>query len=106
MSGPEMEEAVAANGLSLEPRAPATPDREAVWYPGYTEVRASEGDGGSLSLWLHGPAEQGLPMAMAATVALPEGVSPETATVHRDHYRLALDVSIRAERGRSHVFSN
>src|SRR5256884_6642232 len=42
MSGPEMEEAVAANGLSLEPRAPATPDREAVWYPGYTEVRAGE----------------------------------------------------------------
>src|SRR6266850_1949496 len=49
MSGPEMEEAVAANGLSLEPRAPATSDREALWYPGYTEVRASEGDGGSRS---------------------------------------------------------
>src|SRR2546430_9084930 len=28
MSGPEMEEAVAANGVSLEPRAPATPDRD------------------------------------------------------------------------------
>jgi len=32
MSGPEMEEAVAANGLSLEPRAPATPDPR--WPPG------------------------------------------------------------------------
>jgi len=105
MSGPEMEEALAANGLSLEPRAPATPDREALWYPGYTEVRASEGDGGSLSLWLDGQAEQGLPMAMAAAVALPEGVPPETVTVHRDHYRLALDVSIRVERGRTYDFT-
>ena len=105
MSGPEMEEALAANGLSLEPRAPATPDREALWYPGYTEVRASEGDGGSLSLWLDGQAEQGLPMAMAAAVALPEGVPPETVTVHRDRYRLALDVSIRVERGRTYDFT-
>lgn len=105
MSGPEMEEAVAANGLSLEPRAPATADREAVWYPGYTEVRASEGDGGSLSLWLDGQAEQGLPMAMAAAVALPEGVSPETVTLHRDRYRLALDVSLKVERGRTYVFT-
>ena len=105
MSGPEMEEALAANGLSLEPRAPATPDREALWYPGYTEVRASEGDGGSLSLWLDGQAEQGLPMAMAAAVALPEGVPPETVTVHRDRYRLALDVSIKVERGRTYDFT-
>jgi protein-glucosylgalactosylhydroxylysine glucosidase len=105
MSGPEMEEAVAANGLSLEPRAPATPDREAVWYPGYTEVRASEGDSGSLSLWLDGQAEQGLPMAMAAAVALPEGVPPEAVTLHRDRYRLALDVSMKVERGRTYVFT-
>jgi hypothetical protein len=105
MSGPEMEEAVAANGLSLEPRAPATSDREALWYPGYTEVRASEGDSGSLSLWLDGQAEQGLPMAMAAAVALPEGVPPETVTLHRDRYRLALDVSLKVERGRTYVFT-
>src|SRR4029077_18055955 len=54
MSGLEMEEAIAANDLSLEPRAPATSDREALWYPGYTEVRASEGDSGSPSLWVPG----------------------------------------------------
>src|SRR5256885_3358596 len=82
MSGPEMEEAVAANGLSLEPRAPATPDREAGWYPGYTEGRAGEGDGGSLSLWLDGQAEQGPRLAKAAPVALPEGGAPGTGTLH------------------------
>ncbi len=105
MSGPEMEEAVAANGLSLEPRAPATPDREAVWYPGYTDVRASDGDGDSLSLWLDGQAEQGLGMAMATAVALPAGAAVEAVTLHRDRYRLALDVSMKVERGRTYVFS-
>ena len=105
MSGLEMEEAVAANSLSLEPRAPATPDREAIWYPGHTQVLASDGDIGSLSLWLDGQAEQGLPMALAAAVALPEAVPAETATIHHDRYRLALDVSMKVERGRAYVFT-
>ncbi len=105
MSGPQMEEAVAANGLSLQPQPPATPDREAVWYPGYTEVRTSEGDTGSLSLWLDGQAEQGLTMAMAAAVALPEGVPAQAVTLHRDRYRLALDVSMKVERGRTYDFT-
>src|SRR5256885_3100198 len=78
MSGPEMEEAVAANGLSLEPRAPATPDREAVWYPGYTEVRASEGDGGSLSLRLGRPGPPGPPHAVGGPVAPAAGASAGT----------------------------
>jgi hypothetical protein len=105
MSGHEQEETLLANGIALEPQAPATPDREAVWYPGYTEVRASDGDSGSLSLWLDGQAEQGLPMAMAAAVALPEGARAETVTVRRERYRLALDVSMKVERGRSYVFT-
>jgi trehalose/maltose hydrolase-like predicted phosphorylase len=105
MSGPEMEQALAANGLALEPRAPATPDREAIWYPGYTEVLASEGDTGSLSLWLDGRAVQGPTMAMAATVALPEGVPAQAVTLRRDRYRLALDVSLKVERGHSYVFT-
>src|SRR5207248_8953746 len=63
------------------------------------------GDGGSLSLWLDGKAEQGLPMAMAAAVALPEGVPAETVTPHRNRYRLALDVSIKVERARTYDFT-
>jgi protein-glucosylgalactosylhydroxylysine glucosidase len=105
MSGPEMEEAVAANGPTTEPRPPATADRAAVWYPGYTEVRASDGDTGMLSLWLDGQAQQGLPMAMAAAVALPEGVSPDSVVLHRNRYRLALDVTMKVERGRTYVFT-
>ena len=105
MSGPQMEEAVTANGLSLEPQAPATPDREAVWYPGYTEVLASEGDSDSLSLWLDGRAAEGLAMAMAAAVALPQGSTAQAVTVHRDRYRLALDVTMKVERGHTYAFT-
>jgi hypothetical protein len=105
MTGPEMEEAVAANDLTLNAQPPATADRAAIWYPGYTQVLASDGDSGSLTLWLDGKAEQGLSMAMAAAVALPEGVSADAVTVHRDRYRLALDVSIKVERGKSYAFT-
>jgi len=105
MSGPEMEEAVEARGLTLEPQPPATPDRAAVWYPGYTEVRAADGDTASLSLWLDGQAVQGLTMGMAAAVGLPQGVSPQGVTLRHDRYRLALDVSVPVQRGRTYVFT-
>jgi hypothetical protein len=105
MTGPEMEQAVAANGLTLEPRPPATPDREAVWYPGYTEVTASDGDAATLSLWVDGKAAQGLTMGLAAAVALPEGATAETVTLERGRYRLALNVAFRVERGHRYAFT-
>ena len=105
MTGPEMEEAVAAYGLTLEPHPPAAADREAVWYPGYTEVRAADGDAPSLSMWLDGRAAEGLTMAMAAAVALPEGTAPQSVTYHRDPYRMALDIAIRVERGHHYAFT-
>jgi protein-glucosylgalactosylhydroxylysine glucosidase len=105
MSGPEMEEAVAAYGLSLQPQPPSTPDREAVWYPGYVQVHNNDGDNKALTLWLDGQAEQGQAMAMAVAVALPEGLQPESVTLHRDRFRLALDVNIKVERGHSYAFA-
>lgn len=105
MTGPEMEEAVAAYGLTLEPRPPATADRAAVWYPGYTEVLSGDGDASSLSMWLDGRAAQGLGAAMAAAVALPEGMTAESATYHRDPYRMTLDVAIKVERGHRYSFT-
>jgi hypothetical protein len=105
MTGPEMEEAVEAHGLTLQPQPPSTPDRAAVWYPGYTEVRAADGDAGSLSLWLEGRAAQGLTMGMAAAIALPPGVSSQGVILRRDRYRLALDVTLKVERGRRYAFT-
>ena len=76
-----MEEAVAAQRVVTASRSRRPrPTARRVWYPGYTEVRSSEGDTGSLSLWLDGQAEQGLAMAMAAAVALPEGVPAQAVT--------------------------
>jgi len=105
MSGPEIEEAVAAQGLSLEPQPPATADRAAVWYPGYTEVQGREGESASLSLWLEGRAVQGLGMAMAATVSLPQGVPTAQVSLRKDRYRLALDVSMKVARGHTYAFT-
>ena len=105
MSGPEMEEAVAAYGLTLEPQPPATADRAAIWYPGYVQVLTSEGDSKALTLWLDGQAGQGASMAMAVAVALPEGAQPESVTLHKDRFRLALDVTIKVERGHSYAFT-
>ncbi len=105
LSGPEVEEAVAAQGLALEPQPPATPDRAALWYPGYTHVRSSDGDARSLSLWLEGEAQQGPAMAMAATVGLPQGVPPGQVSLRKDRYRLALDVALNVERGHTYLFT-
>ena len=105
LSGPEMEEVLAANALSFEARPPATPDRDSIWYPGHTALRASDGDAATLSLWLDGQAEQGPAMGMAVAVALPEEVRPESVTLHRDPYRLALDVSLKVERGHTYLFT-
>ncbi|HVC31044.1 MAG TPA: hypothetical protein VND24_07645, partial [Steroidobacteraceae bacterium] len=37
MTGPQMERTLAAHGLALRPAGPATADRAALWYPGYTQ---------------------------------------------------------------------
>lgn len=105
LTGPEQDRALAAHGLSLAPRPPATADRTALWYPGYIEVRSRGGDPRSLSLWLAGNAAHGLAMGMAAAVELPRGVHGEKVTLDRAHGRLALDVTLRVERGRSYAFT-
>lgn len=105
LTGPEQDEALAAHGLSLEPHPPATADRAALWYPGYTQVRTSGGDAKSMSLWVSGNAEHGLSMAMAATVALPPGAVPEKVALDHRPDRLALAVTLHVQRGRSYAFT-
>lgn len=105
LTGAQQDKALADHGLTLEPHPPATADRAALWYPGHTRVSTSGGDARSLSLWLGGNAEHGLPMAMAAAVALPESVRAETVTLARSPGHLALDVTLRVVRGRSYSFT-
>jgi protein-glucosylgalactosylhydroxylysine glucosidase len=105
MSGPEMQKALAAAGLSLEPRPPATSDRAAIWYPGYTEIRSARGDARSLSMSLDGRAAHGLSMAMAAAIALPGQGRGEKVTLRREQHQLTLEVALQVQRGRTYAFT-
>lgn len=104
ITGEQMDEQVMAQGQSTEAIPPATPDRAATWYHGDTHVLAAAGDTRALTLWLDGRAENGLRMAEAAAVSLPAGVVPESVTLYRSAYRLALNVSVRVRRGESYRF--
>ena len=81
LSGDEMQEAVAANNMQLVAIPPATPDRAAIWYHGDTHVLSANGDVRALTLSLDGRAEQGLAMAEAAAIRLPEGVEAADITL-------------------------
>lgn len=105
MTGAQMNKALAAHGLSLAPKPPATADRAAIWYPGYTEVRSRAEDTKSLSLWLDGKAAYGLPMGMAEAIQLPAKVRGAKVTLRRDRTHFALDVTLAVSRGRSYVFT-
>ncbi len=104
-TGPQQNQALAARGISLQPHPPATPDRTALWYPGYTQIVKTGGDARDLTLWLSGKAESGLPMAMAAAIALPAAARSARVDLRREAHRLELDVTARVEKGRSYDFT-
>jgi protein-glucosylgalactosylhydroxylysine glucosidase len=105
LSGEQMQEAVAANNMQLVAIPPATPDRAAVWYHGDTHVLAADGDVGSLTLALDGRAEQGLAMAEAAAVQMPEGVAASEITLYKSQYRLALNIKVKLQKDRTYTFT-
>jgi protein-glucosylgalactosylhydroxylysine glucosidase len=105
LSGDQMQEAVAANNLQLVAIAPATPDRAAVWYHGDTHVLAANGDVRNLTLALDGRAEQGLSMAEAAAVQMPDGVDPSDVAIYKSQYRLALNLKIKVQKDKTYTFT-
>jgi trehalose/maltose hydrolase-like predicted phosphorylase len=105
LTGEQMQEAVAANNLQLVAIPPATPDRAAVWYHGDTHVLAATGDVKNLTLTLDGRAEQGLAMAEAAAVQLPDGVAPTDIVLYKSQYRLALDLKFKVQKDRTYTFT-
>ncbi len=106
MTGDEMMAAVAANNMSvLEPVNHATPDRAPVWYYGYTHVLATGADEREQTFWLDGRAEEGLSMAEAAAIGLPEGVSPESVVLVKTRYKLGLRITVPVEQGRTYAFT-
>jgi trehalose/maltose hydrolase-like predicted phosphorylase len=105
LSGEEMQEAVAAHNMQLVAIPPSTPDRAPVWYHGDTHVLAAMGDVKELTLSLDGRAEQGLAMAEAAAIRLPDGVSASSVTLYKSQYRLALNVKITVQKDKTYTFS-
>jgi trehalose/maltose hydrolase-like predicted phosphorylase len=105
LTGEQMQEAVAANNMQLVAIAPATPDRAALWYHGDTHVIAANGDVQNLTLALDGRAEQGLSMAEAAAVALPDGVVLSDISLYKSQYRLALNMKIKVQKNRTYTFT-
>jgi protein-glucosylgalactosylhydroxylysine glucosidase len=105
LTGDEMQEAVAANNMQLIAIPPATPDRAAVWYHGDTHVQGAEGDTKGLTLWLDGRAEQGLTMAEAAAVRLPDAMEVSEAKLYKSDYRLALDLKVNVHKGQTYTFT-
>jgi trehalose/maltose hydrolase-like predicted phosphorylase len=105
LTGDEMQEAVAAHNMQLIAIPPATPDRAAVWYHGDTHVLAADGDVKELTLWLDGRAEQGLGMAEAAALRLPDGVQATDITLYKSQYRLALNLSVKVQKDKTYTFT-
>ena len=105
LTGEEMQEAVAAHNMKLVAIAPATPDRAAIWYHGDTHVLAADGDIRELTLWLDGRAEQGLTMAEAAAIHLPDGVQVSDIALYKSQYRLALNLSLKVQKDKTYTFT-
>jgi len=105
LTGDEMQEAVAAHNLQLIAIPPATPDRAAIWYHGDTHVPAADGDVKELTLWLDGRAEQGLAMAEAAALRLPDGVQATNITLYKSQYRLALNLGVKVQKDKTYTFT-
>ena len=105
LTGDEMQEAVAAHNMKLVAIPPATPDRAAVWYHGDTHVLAADGDIGNLTLFLDGRAEQGLAMAEASAIQLPDGVVGSDVELYKSPYRLALNLKIKVQKDRTYTFT-
>lgn len=105
MTGDEMIAAVIASGQTLDNKPVPTPDRAAVWYPGYTRVLASDGDSKALTLWLDGRAEHGLTMAEAAAIGLPPGLDVRSVKLEKGPYKLSLNLTANVRKGHTYTFT-
>ena len=105
MSGDEMIAAVIASGQTLDNKPIPMSDRDAVWYHGVTRVLSSDGDATKRMLWLSGRAEQGLTMAEAAAIELPQGLQIDDAKIEKGPHKLSLNISAKFEKGKTYTFT-
>lgn len=105
MTGDEMIATVIASGQNLDNKPVPTPDRAAVWYPGYTEALSSDGDTKTLTLWLNGRAKEGLSMAEAAAITLPKELAVESVKLDKTPNLLSLHITAKVKQGATYTFT-
>lgn len=105
LTGDRFRQALEAHGLVLKPIPPATPDRAAIWYHGDTRILDAGGDAVHLTLRLDGQATNGVRMSEAVAVQLPAGIRPIELKLDRNEFRLALDMRIKVQKGRTYAFT-
>ena len=105
MTGDQMIAAVIASGQNLDNKPVPTPDRAAVWYPGYTEVLSNDGNTKELTLWLDGRAKQGLSMAEAAAVELPATLTVESVKLDKTADVLSLHITAKVKQRTTYTFT-
>ena len=105
MTGDKMIAAVIASGQNLDNKPIPTPDRAAVWYPGYTQVLSSNGDTKTLTLWLNGRAKEGLSMAEAAAIELPKTLDIQSVKLQKTSNLLSLHVTAKVKQGNTYTFT-
>ena len=101
---PALQKQLAEKHLTLNPQAPATPDRAAVWYHGDTIVGRTDASIESLTIGLTARAAQGLPMSEAASLALPEGVVPLSVNLVSTKNELSLVVTVELQQDKTYTF--
>ncbi|MGN6788128.1 MAG: glycoside hydrolase family 65 protein [Rhodanobacteraceae bacterium] len=104
LTGDRFRQALAAHGLDLEPKPPATADRAAIWYHGDTRILDAEADPSKLTLRVDGQATNGARMGEAVAVQMPDGMRPVEVKVDRTDVRASLDMRVAVQKGRTYAF--
>ncbi|MGA2987189.1 MAG: glycoside hydrolase family 65 protein [Terriglobia bacterium] len=84
---------------------PTAPDRAAIWYPGEWQIQASGGDAGQTLIWITGQGVDGLPMAEAAAVGLPDSLKPVRCELHRSAQLVELEISADVQKDNTYTFT-
>ncbi|MBB6185443.1 glycosyl hydrolase family 95 catalytic domain-containing protein [Oleiagrimonas soli] len=100
----QLTDAVIASGQNLGNKPVPTADRAPIWYPGYTRMLDARGDTKARTLRVDGRAVQGLRMAMAAALDLPDGLALRSLKLHQGPHRLSLDLTAEVEAGHTYTF--
>jgi protein-glucosylgalactosylhydroxylysine glucosidase len=105
MTGDEMIAAVIGSGQTLDNKPIPMSDRDAVWYHGVTRVSGADGDAQDLTLSLDGRAEQGLAMAEAAAISLPQGLEILDKKLEKSDVKLSINLTAKVQKGKTYTFT-